>query len=204
MITVFAMHKRALVLGTCAATATFVLFYLMTVFALSWGTRALGFARKDFLLVQMFGVLFLAITIPVSAVLADWRGCRPVLMVATAAIGAFGLVFGPLFGSGSLLGVCTFMALGLALMGLTYGPLGAALAQLFPTAVRYTGASLAFNLAGILGASLAPYIATSLAGRYGLAFVGYYLSSAAVLTFVALWHMRPMRLGAATSSAVTL
>jgi metabolite-proton symporter len=197
MITVCTLYKRALLLGTCAATATFVLFYLMTVFALSWGTQALGFARKDFLLLQMFGVLFFAIMIPVSAVLADRRGCRAVLMVATAAIGAFGLAFAPLFGSGSVLGVGTFMALGLALMGFTYGPLGAALAQLFPTAVRYTGASLAFNLAGILGASLAPYIATSLAGRYGLAFVGYYLSSAAVLTFVALWHMRPVRLGAA-------
>jgi MFS family permease len=139
----------------------------------------------------------------VSALLADRRGCRPVLLVATAAIGVFGLVFAPLFGSGSVPGVCTFMALGLALMGLTYGPLGAALAQLFPTAVRYTGASLAFNLAGILGASLAPYIATSLAVHYGLAFVGYYLSSAAALTFVALWHMRPAPLGAIRKPAVT-
>ena len=55
------------------------------------------------------------------------------------------------------------MALGLALMGLTYGPLGTALSELFPTAVRYTGSSLTFNLAGIFGASLAPYIATWLA-----------------------------------------
>jgi metabolite-proton symporter len=201
LITVCTLYKRALLLGACAATATFVLFYLMTVFALSWGTRVLGFARKDFLLLQMFGVLFFAVMIPVSAVLADRRGCRPVLMVATAAIGVFGLAFAPLFGSDSVLGVGTFMALGLALMGFTYGPLGAALAQLFPTPVRYTGASLAFNLAGILGASLAPYIATWLAGRYGLAFVGYYLSSAAVLTFVALWHMRPVGLGAARTAA---
>ena len=77
-------------------------------------------------------------------------------------------------------------------MGCTYGPLGTALAQLFPTAVRYTGASLAFNLAGIIGASLAPYIATSLAVRYGLAYVGYYLCLAALLSFVALWHMHPI------------
>jgi hypothetical protein len=83
------------------------------------------------------------------------------------------------------------MALGLALMGFTYGPLGTALAQLFPTTVRYTGASLAFNLAGILGASLAPYIATSLALHYGLACVGFYLSAAALLTFVAVWHKHP-------------
>jgi hypothetical protein len=74
-------------------------------------------------------------------------------------------------------------------MGLTYGPLGAALAELFPTAVRYTGVSLAFNLAGILGASLAPYIATWLASRYGLSYVGYYLSAAALVTFAALWSI---------------
>lgn len=202
MITVCTLYKRELLLGTCAAVTTFVLFYLMTVFALSWGTRALGFARRDFLWLQMFGVLFFAFMIPLSAVLADRRGCRAVLMLATAGIGAFGLVLAPLFGSGSILGVCAFMALGLALMGLTYGPLGAALAQLFPTAVRYTGASLAFNFAGILGASLAPYIATSLAGRYGLAFVGYYLSSAAVLTFIALWCMRPVRLDTVRTAPV--
>jgi len=189
LFSVCTIYRRALILGTFAATATFVLFYLMTVFALSWGTGALGFARKDFLVLQMVGVVFFAVMIPASAALAARRGSRPVLLAATAAIGAFGLVFAPLFGSGTTLGVCTFMALGLALMGCTYGPLGTTLAQLFPTAVRYTGASLAFNLAGIIGASLAPYIATSLAVRYGLAYVGYYLSAAALLTFVALWHM---------------
>jgi MFS family permease len=84
-------------------------------------------------------------------------------------------------------GVLAYLSLGLALMGLTYGPLGTALAELFPTAVRYTGASLTFNLAGIVGASLAPYIATWLAGSYGLAYVGYYLSAAATVTALALY-----------------
>ena len=196
MLTVCTVYRRALVRGTFAATATFVLFYLMTVFALSWGTDVLGYARKDFLLLQMVGVLFFAVMIPISAVAADRRGSRPVLMMATAAIGAFGLVFAPLFGSGRTLEVFTFMALGLALMGFTYGPLGTALAHSFPTAVRYTGASLAFNLAGIVGGSLAPYIATWLAKNYGLSCVGYYLSAAAALTFMALWHLKPAQDGA--------
>jgi hypothetical protein len=64
--------------------------------------------------------------------------------------------------------------------------LGTALAQMFPTAVRYPGASLAFNMAGIFGASLAPYIATWLAATRGLAYVGYYLAAAAVVTLLAL------------------
>ncbi len=77
------------------------------------------------------------------------------------------------------------------LMGLTYGPLGTALAEIFPASVRYTGASLSFTLAGILGASLTPYLATTLAKNYGLEYVGYYLSIAAAITFLALLAARP-------------
>jgi len=82
------------------------------------------------------------------------------------------------------------MTLGLSLMGLTYGPLGTALSELFPTPVRYTGSSLTFTFAGIFGASLAPYAATWLAKNYGLQYVGYYLSTAALLTFIGLLAAR--------------
>lgn len=186
MVTVFRAHPRALVLGTVMALATFVLFYLTTVFALTWGTSALGYKREQFLLIQLFAVLFFALTIPFSALFADRHGRRRTLALVSAAIAGFGLLFAPLFGSGSMIGVTVFLTLGLALMGLTYGPLGTALSELFPTEVRYTGASLTFNLAGIFGASLAPYIATWLASHYGLQFVGYYLSAAALLTLGAL------------------
>jgi MFS family permease len=71
-------------------------------------------------------------------------------------------------------------------MGFTYGPLGTVLSELFPTAVRYTGSSLAFNMAGIFGASLAPYFARRLADAYGLQAVGFYLVAVAVLTLVGL------------------
>jgi len=79
---------------------------------------------------------------------------------------------------------------GLALMGMTFGPLGTVVSELFPTPVRYTGSSLAFSMAGILGASLAPYIAMWLARNYGLQYVGYYLTVSAVLTFVGLLMIR--------------
>jgi hypothetical protein len=78
------------------------------------------------------------------------------------------------------------LVIGLSLMGLTYGPLGTVLSELFPTAVRYTGSSLTFNLAGIFGASLAPYAATWLARSYGLQYVGWYLTTAALLTIAGL------------------
>jgi metabolite-proton symporter len=186
IVTVCTAHPRVLLLGTVAALATFVLFYLMTVFTLSWGTSALGYTRQDFLQLQLLAVLFFAITIPISALIADRHGRRRMLIAASLAIAVFGAAFAPWFGSGSTGGVLAFLAVGLALMGLTYGPLGTALAELYPTAVRYTGASLSFNLAGIFGASLAPYIATWLAAHHGLQAVGYYLSGAALLSALAL------------------
>ena len=186
-------HPRTVVLATFAAVTTFVVFYLMTVFTLSFGTAELGFARQEFLLLQMIGVLFFALTIPLTAAAADRVGRWPILIAASVAAIVFGLSFGPLFSNGNPTTVTIFLSLGLALMGCTYGALGSALAELFPTAVRYTGASLTFNLAGILGGSLAPYIATYLADTRGIAFVGYYLSAAATVTLVAqlLLNRRP-------------
>jgi metabolite-proton symporter len=191
---VFRRHPIALGLGILMSLATFVLFYLMTVFALTWGTSALGFTRQEFLLIQLFGIVFFAVTIPLSAVLADRFGRRRTLLWTTVAIALFGFVLAPLL-SAHAAGALTAMAIGLSLMGFTYGPLGTALSELFPTAVRYTGSSLTFNLAGIFGASLAPYIATWLARTYGLAFVGYYLTVAAVLTWFGLMASRETKDG---------
>ncbi|GAC1310681.1 MAG: metabolite/H+ symporter [Mucilaginibacter sp.] len=186
VIVVFTKHTKAIVLGTIATITTFLLFYLMTVFTLSWGTSALHYQRSGFLIAQMISVLFFGLGIPLSAILADRYGRGKILLLATAGIFLFGLFFSPLFSTGSWGTTVLFLVLGMFLMGLTYGPLGTALAEIFPPAVRYTGASLAFTLAGILGASLTPYIATTLATQYGLQYVGYYLSFAAAITFIAL------------------
>ena len=185
MGTVLRQYPGALLRGTLMSVATFVLFYLMTVFALNWGTSALGFTRQQFLWIQLFGIVFFALTIPASAVIADRLGRRATLVGATIAIAVFGFVLAPWLQAGTA-GAMLTMAVGLSLMGFTYGPLGTALSELFPTAVRYTGSSLTFNLAGILGASLAPYAATWLARQYGLRYVGYYLTFSALLTLVGL------------------
>lgn len=188
-------NTRILFFGTIAATTTFVIFYLMTVFCLSWGTSVLHYSRSTFLLAQMVGVLFFAIGIPIAGLLADKYGRGNILIGATAIIFLFGLVFAPLFSTGSLFLTIVFLSIGLLLMGFTYGPLGAALAEVFPTAVRYTGASLTFTLAGILGASLAPYLATSLATQYGLEYVGYYLSTCALLSLFGFIKVRRLMQG---------
>jgi metabolite-proton symporter len=191
IFTVFRRHTREVLAGILVCLATFVLFYLMTVFALSWGTTALHYDRATFLVIQLVGILFFAATIPISALLAE-RGRRPVMFAVTALIAVFGLVLAPLFSAGPT-GALIMMIAGLALMGFTYGPLGTIVSELFPTAVRYTGSSLAFSFAGILGASLAPYIATWLARRYGLQYVGYYLTASAVLSFAGLLLIRETR-----------
>ncbi len=186
LATVFGEHSRMLVLGTIVALATFVLFYLMTVFALSWGTTTLGYSRQQFLILQLFAVLFFAITIPISALLADRYGRRITMILVSFGMMLFGLLMAPMFVANDVLSVTLFLSLGLAFMGMTYGPLGTLLSELFPAEIRYTGVSMTFNLGGIFGASLAPYAATWLATNYGLHYVGFYLSGAAALTLLAL------------------
>jgi metabolite-proton symporter len=181
---VFTQHGRTVFLGILLSLTAFVLYYLMTVFALSWGTSALGYSREKFLVMQLFGILFFALTTPISAILAE-HGRRRMLIWVNVGIFLFGLMMAPLFASGTA-GAVMMMVLGMCLVGLVYGPLGTVLSELFPTSVRYSGSSLTFNLAGIFGASLAPYAATYLAKTYGLQYVGYYLSVAAVLSLIGL------------------
>jgi MFS family permease len=137
---------------------------------------------------QLFDICFFALTIPLAARFAE-RGRRRTMLWVTVAIGIFGLIMAPLFTAGTT-GAVLMMAVGFSLVGLTYGPLGTVISELFPTAVRYTGSSLAFNFAGILGASLAPYIAIWLAKNHGLPYVGYYLSASAALTVLGLLSIR--------------
>jgi metabolite-proton symporter len=185
-VTLLKSYRKELLFGTFAAVTTFVVFYLMTVFMLNWNTKELHFSNKEALLIQLFSVLFFAAFIPISAVIADRIGRRKMLIYASLAIAIFGLFFSQFLNSGSTVLVTLFLCLGMALMGFTYGPIGTFLSELFPTTVRYSGASLTFNLAGIIGAAFAPMIAIWIASNYGLDFVGYYLSAAAIISVISL------------------
>lgn len=185
-VTLLKSYRKELLFGTFAAVTTFVVFYLMTVFMLNWNTKELHFSNKEALLIQLFSVLFFAAFIPISAVIADRIGRRKMLIYASLAIAIFGLFFSQFLNSGSTVLVTLFLCLGMALMGFTYGPIGTFLSELFPTTVRYSGASLTFNLAGIIGAAFAPMIAIWIATNYGLDFVGYYLSAASVISVISL------------------
>lgn len=183
---VFTKYAKALILGTLIAILVFLFFYLLTVFTLSWGTNVLAYTRSGFLLAQMLSMLFFAAGIIISAKLSERSAAARMLLLSSVVIFFFALFFAKLFVAGDWTLLVIFLSSGMFLIGFNYGPLGTELASLFPAAVRYTGASLAFTLAGILGGSLTPYFATSIATKYGLQYVGYYLCAAAILSIIAL------------------
>ncbi len=211
------LHWRALILGTFIMLATYVLFYLMTSFTLAYGTKlptadaeaaaleagtpfdaaayvpGLGFGYTDFVTMQIIGVIFFGIFTLLSGPVADSLGRRKLLIWITLGIAVFGLTFTLLLSpqadpkfTGAL--VQAFLVFGFVLMGATFGPMGALLPELFPTNVRYTGSAISYNVSSILGAALAPIIATLLWGLAdgGTWLVGLYLTGAAILTLVAL------------------
>src|SRR5205807_1908331 len=117
----------------------------------------LHYRREVFLGVELVAILFMAAGILAAGWWSDQANPRRVLMAGCVATVAAGFALAPLMGSGSLALVGAFLALALFLMGFVYGPLGAFLPSLFPTRVRYSGASIAFNVGGILGGGLTPY-----------------------------------------------
>lgn len=187
-------YWRELILGTFYMLATYVLFYLMTTFSLSYGRAAvngalpgLGYDYRTFVLMMIVGVIFFGIFTLVSGPWADRWGRRKTLIWVTVAIAVFGAVWVPMLAAG-FAGVMAWLILGFALMGMTFGPMGALLPELFPANVRYTGSGISYNVSSILGAAVAPFIAVALwsAGGGSPFLVGIYLSAMAVLTLLAL------------------
>lgn len=183
-------HWRATLLGTFSMVVCYALFYIATVFSLSYGTRELGFTRQNFLVLECVAILFMALAIPLSAWLADRFGRRPVMAAGCLLAAASGFLMEPLMAGADELRITTFLTLELFLMGLIFSPMGAFLPELFPTAVRYTGASIAYNLGGIVGASFAPYLAQRLVMAGGLSWVGGYVTVAALVSLLAISQIR--------------
>jgi metabolite-proton symporter len=193
LVELFKHHTAPLLLGALSIVVCYALFYITTVFALSYGVTTLGIPRPQFLAMLCVAVLFMAAATPLSAMAGDRYGRRPVLLVAGSAAFLSGFLLAPMLGSGSLLEITAFLSIELFLMGATFAPMGALLPELFPTSVRYTGAGAAYNLGGILGASLAPYLAQQLALHGGLAWVGGYVSVAAAISLLSVLMMRETR-----------
>ena len=185
----FRHHWRETLGGTFGVVACFCIYYIATAFALGYGTTTLGIPRETFLQVQLVAILFMAGGIVWAGYWADASTPRIVLAFGCALSVAAGFLLAPMMAGGDLLLIGGFLSLLLLLMGFVYGPLGAWLPGLFPARVRYTGASVAFNMGGVIGGGFTPIVAASLAAQ-GLDLVGIYLSAAAALSFIALILLR--------------
>lgn len=186
-------HLQPVLLGALAMVVCYNLFYTATVFCLSYGTTILNIPRAQFLAMLCFAVVWMALATPLAAWASDRYGRRPVLLLSGCAAVSAGFVLAPMMDSGSLLQITVFLSLALFLMGATFAPMGPLLPELFPVAVRYSGAGMAYSLGGILGASFAPYISQLLVQRGGLAWVGWYVSVTAAISVLAVWAIGETR-----------
>lgn len=185
-------HLAPLVQGSLSIVVCYALFYIATVYTLGYGVKTLGIPRIRFLELLCVAIVFMAVATPIAAALADRFGRRPVLLASALVALCVGLAMPWLLAQGEG-GVLAFLSAALWAMGLTFAPLGALLPELFPTEIRYTGAASAYNLGGILGASFAPSLAQVLEAAGGVAWVGYYIATAAAISFLAILTMRETR-----------
>lgn len=186
-------HWLPTLLGALAMVPCYTLFYNSTTFSLSYGVSVLHMPRQTFLGLLCIAVVFMALATPLAAWASDRCGRKPVMIAGITAAILSGFLMEPLLGSGSTTLILLFLVIQLFLMGATFAPMGALLPELFPTNVRYTGAGVSYNLGGILGASVAPYIAQLLAAHGGLSWVGAYVSVASAVGLIGMLCMRETR-----------
>ena len=194
---VFTKHFKPMVIGTFIMVATYSLFYIMTAFAQAYSRTpatlseagypmGLGIPANTFTGLLLMSAIVFAIFISISGLYADKIGRRKWLIWTTVSILIFALCMPLFLGNGTPISVFAFLVIGMALMGMTFGPMAALLPELFPTEVRYSGASLAYNIASIIGATIAAMISLKINALYGLMGVGIYLAINAFLTLLAL------------------
>ena len=193
LLAIFSRHLKPVLQGSLAMVVCYALFYISTVFSLSYGVKTLHFSKPAFLGLLCLAVVFMGIATPISAWASDKWGRRPVLLTGTVLAMLSGFAMEPLLGAGTGVSVALFLIIELFLMGFTFGPMGALLPEIFPTSVRYTGAAISYNMGGIIGASVAPFIAQMLVELGGLSWVGYYVTAAALLSFIAVLSMKETR-----------
>jgi len=182
--------RKPILLGALAMVVCYNLFYTAAVFCLNYGTQSLGFAKADLLRLLCVAVVFMAVATPISAGLSDRFGRRPVLMTGAVLAIILGFLMNPLIQAGNSISILVFLSLALGIMGITFAPMGAFLPEQFTVSVRYSGAGLSYQLGGIIGASFAPAVSHWLSTQGGLPWVGYYVSSMALVSLIAVWFMR--------------
>ena len=184
---VFREHRREVLIRMGLRFAQNVVFYIYTVFVLSYGETSLGYPRSALLRGVVLASLIGLVSIPLWAHLSDRIGRRPVYLSGAVisllvAFPCFWLIErGPGF-----IGLAIVLGINLG-HDMMYGPMAAYLSELFGTHVRYTGASVAYQLASVFSGGLAPFIATLLLARYGSGAVAGYVVVCCAVTLAAAW-----------------
>ena len=181
-----ASHPRQILLAAGAFIAVQVTFYILVVFVVAYGTQSSGLnLPREFLLTAILISSFVQIAANFgAAIYSDRSGRRGIYMAGAILGGIWAFALFPLIDTGSFLWITVAISIAQIFMGLMYGPQAALLAELFSTHVRYSGASLGYQLGAILGGALAPMIATALWHQFGVFYVAVYIAVASVLTLI--------------------
>jgi metabolite-proton symporter len=162
-------RPRALLIGAGLRLGENISYYVITVFSITYMTEMAKLSRAVALDAILIGSLAHFILIPSFALLSDRIGRRPVYAFGGLGLAAFGFLFFPMLASGHFALVVAAIVVALLLHGAMYGPQAAFIAELFPTRIRYSGVSIAYQLTSIVAGSLAPIVALALYQRTGSA-----------------------------------
>jgi MFS family permease len=166
-----------------------IYLYIYTVFVLGYGEKTLGYPRSVMLRGVMIASFLGLFATPFWSYLSDRIGRRPVFIAG----GIFSLLIAfPFFwlvGRGpGFVGIAMILAMNIG-HDMMYGPMAATLSELFGTHVRYSGASLVYQLTSVASGGVAPFIATLLLARYGVGAVATYVAASCALTVVATFFL---------------
>jgi MFS family permease len=185
----FGHHLRSLLTGIGVRIGPDVVYALLVVFTLTYVTTVLHLSRPLALTATMIGAICNAVAVPCFGALSDRVGRRWVYAVGTLVSILWAFAYFTLMDTGRALFIVVAVAGGLIIHAMMYGPQAALIAEQFPTRVRYTGASLAYTLAGFVGGGFAPLLFTALYKASGSTLrVSLYVTVALGVTLFALWH----------------
>lgn len=184
LVGVFRHQPRELLLAAGALAMMFAFFYIGTAYLTAYGTATVGLSRTTVLSLGLLAALVFAAATALSAAYSDRIGRRAMVLASCVLSIPGGLVLFPLLDTGSPVAFFLGLALTLVIMGISYGPAGALLPEMFRTEYRYTGAGMAYAIAGVIGGGTAPMLAAQLTARHGGAAVGAMLAAFGILSLV--------------------
>jgi MFS family permease len=166
ILSVLRDHGREVLLAGGAFVANNSCFYIAITYTIAYGSSTVGLDKQMLLFAVMFGSAVMIPALILCGALSDRLGRAPVFIAGAVAAGLWSFALFPLIDTGSPLLVTLAITVELLAISLMYGPQAAFFAELFPKAVRYSGASLGYQIGSVVGGGFAPIIATALAARY--------------------------------------